>query len=240
MPSGISTTKKKLFPVNISNSTSAFWNTNCLLNQLFYEFVLYLCIYACKIKFATGPHRQWSLCSHVITWISQQLTINTVYPYNCREPEGNYSPLTICLCQVHFLATTILVWVLAWFPVFCSTGYSRVLYSLLGSTLPVRFLNTGPRGNPVKCRFPDCNNTETTMRVCMRWCRDETQAWLCWPTAVPAKRCWEGADCGKHTKCHKMNKQTSILGGFFSATDQPTESAREQGMESNEKLQWED
>lgn len=45
---------------------------------------------------------------------------------------------------------------------------------------------------------------------------------------------------GNTQKCHKMNKQTSILGGFFSATDQPTKSAREQGMESNEKLQWED
>lgn len=89
------------------------------------------------------------------------------------------------------------------------------LSSILGSALPVRFLNAVPGGNPVKCRFPDCDNSETTTRACMRWCRDEAQAWLCWPTVVSSKRCWEGAGCGKHTKCHKMNKQTSILGGFL-------------------------
>lgn len=70
------------------------------------------------------------------------------------------------------------------------------LSSILGSTLPVHFLNTVPGGNPVKCRFPDCDNTETTKRACMRWCRDEAQAWLCWPTVLSSKRCWEGAVVG--------------------------------------------
>lgn len=36
-----------------------------------------------------------------------------------------------------------------------------------------------------------------------------------------------------------MIKQTFIL-GVFSTTYQPTKRIREQGMESNEKVQWED
>lgn len=129
----------------------------------------------------------------------------------CCKLRADYPPLTICLHWVDFLAMIVLIPSLISSALYNRIFQSAFLSSPLSTTLPVHFLNTVPRGNPVRCgsRFPDCINTEIAS---MRWCTAEVQARMTYSCACQALL--RGCRLGKQAKWHKMIKQTSILDVF--------------------------